>query len=320
MVLRVGTDCSGMEAPIQALRNLGVPYEHVFSSEIDPACLETIRANTSPSTLYDYDIRDRDNKKTPRVDLYVCGFPCQPFSRLGRRDGLDDARGTVFFGCIDYIRTQRPRYFVLENVRGLLTNDDGHTWNTVSNLLQSLPDYSTHWTVLNTKDYGIPQSRQRLYIVGVRGRGSFSFPEEQPNPPPQTDFVDTADRSKPEARGSFLERARGMQRTLESRGAGFVDILQYRTTSRIPLRGFRHATCMLCTSYVWNTYLERWASRKELLRLQGFPDDFHVVVANHHFRRQIGNAMSVNVLEAIFARLLGVEERLPSRRRPYTAS
>lgn len=318
MVLTVGTDCSGMEAPIQALKNLGVKFRHRFSSEIDASCMEMIRANAPPDILYDGDIRNRDNTETPAVDLYVCGFPCQPFSNVGSKRGLEDTRGTVFFGCVDYIRTQRPTFFVLENVRGLLTNNDGRTWRTVVTSLENLPGYSVRWAILNTKDYGIPQNRQRLYIVGSRGGEPFNFPDKQTQHcPPQEDFVDTTDRCTPEQRGSFLARARALQGTLKERGGCFVDILQYRTPERVPLRGFGYATCLLCTSFVWNTSMGRWANEKELLRLQGYPDDYRVVVSRHKFRRQIGNTMSVNVLEAIFARLLGLEERLPDRRRPY---
>ena len=93
MVLTVGTDCSGMEAPIQALKNLGVKFRHRFSSEIDASCMEMIRANAPPDILYDGDIRNRDNTETPAVDLYVCGFPCQPFSNVGSKRVLRTREG-----------------------------------------------------------------------------------------------------------------------------------------------------------------------------------------------------------------------------------
>ena len=318
MVLKVGTDCSGIEAPIQALKNLGIDFKHIFSSEIDASCIETIQANAPPDVLYDGDIRERDNTKTPKVDLYVCGFPCQPFSNAGSKGGLEDTRGTVFFGCVDYIQKRRPKCFVLENVRGLLTNNNGQTWKTIMKAFESLSEYSINWAILDTKDFGIPQSRKRLYIVGNRGKKPFEFPDKQVNCPSQESFVDKTDRCTPEPRGTFLQRARDMHSTLKQRGACFVDILQYRGQARIPMRGFKYSTCLLCTSYVWNTSMGRWANEKELLRLQGYPDDFKIVVPKHKFRRQIGNTMSVNVLEAIFARLFDVEDRLPSERRPYT--
>lgn len=318
-MLKVGTDCSGMEAPIQALKNLNIPFVHEFSSEIDEMCLQTIMANTSPTSIYRGDITKRDNTSMPSVDLYVCGFPCQPFSIAGHKRGFDDLRGTVFFGCFDYIQSHRPKYFVLENVRALLSNDEGKTWDTIWGTLRTLPGYSVNWTILNTKDYGVPQSRKRLYIVGIRDSSeSFQFPEPCKECPSQVSLVDESDQSEPEPRGTFASRAKDLSETLRTRGACFVDILQYRTPNRVPLRGFMYATCLLCTSYVWCTPMMRWANEKELLRLQGYPDNYKIVVPHSIFRKQIGNTMSVNVLEAIFAKLLNMTHK--TTRIPYSHS
>ena len=154
------------------------------------------------------------------------------------------------------------------------------------------------------KDYGIPQNRQRLYIVGSRGGSPLIFLTNRPTLPTTGRLCGHERPMYTRTSGSFLARARALQGTLKERGGCFVDILQYRTPERVPLRGFGYATCLLCTSFVWNTSMGRWANEKELLRLQGYPDDYRVVVSKHKFRRQIGNTMSVNVLEAIFARLL----------------
>ena len=109
-MLRVGTDCSGVDAPIYALKKLGIPFQHVFSSEINKDCIKTILANHSPSIFYgdpnsstsNGDITQRDNSLTPYCDLYVCGFPCQPFSLSGSLKGIDDSRGTVFLSCVSW--------------------------------------------------------------------------------------------------------------------------------------------------------------------------------------------------------------------------
>lgn len=192
--LRIGTDCSGIEAPIHALRQLGILHQHVWSSDIDKYCIQRIKANYDPERIYgdpdgpyhDGDIRNRDNSTLLDIDLYACGFPCQPFSHAGKRLGLQDKRGNVFFACVDVIRVKQPKYFILENVRGFLAHDKenkknkyGRTWNIIWNELSSLSDlgYTVKWKVLNTKDYGIPQNRERVYMVGVRD-GDFEWPEK----------------------------------------------------------------------------------------------------------------------------------------------
>ena len=316
--MRVGTDCSGIDAPIQALRNLGISHDHIFSTDRDPLCGETIRANFQPRCLTvgpEADITRRDPAHVESVDLYVCGFPCQPFSKLGGRLGFEDPRGTVFFGCLEYIRTHRPKHYVLENVKTLLTIDEGRTWNHILNLLNAVGGYQVSHQIMDTKDYGIPQSRRRLYIIGVRrddpDEPLFSFPPPLALGSSPLDYVvhdpTQLDRDiVDEARGSQRDTALSLTPLLTARGSVFVDILQYRSESRIPLRGFPHATCLLCTSYVWCTPESRWAAPQELLSLQGFPTDFVIPIGHHKFRKQIGNAMSVNVLEHLFATLFHV--------------
>lgn len=305
-MIRVGTDCSGTDAPLQALKNLKLPHSHVFSTDTDPLCGQTIAANFSPLELTigpEADITRRDAASVAPVDLYVCGFPCQPFSKAGHRLGLQDPRGTVFYGCLEYIRTHRPKHYVLENVKTLMTIDGSRTWRHIMTLLNEIPGYHVSHKVVDTKDYGVPQSRRRVYIVGVRDTDRpFVFP-----PPcrslPVDAFVQTDAPDDEDPRGSQRERALLLTPYLEERGSVFVDILQYRSPERIPARGFPHATCILCTSYVWCVPKRRWATQEELLSLQGFPTNFVVPVPHHRFRKQIGNAMSVNVLEHIFASL-----------------
>ena len=124
-ILKVATDCSGIEAPIQALEQLQIPHEHIWSSDIDKYCISSIKANYAPGRLYgdkdgpypDGDLRNRDHRKLPDVDLYVCGFPCQSFSLAGMRGssrgGLSDPRGNIIYSCIDTIKAKKPRYFIL---------------------------------------------------------------------------------------------------------------------------------------------------------------------------------------------------------------
>ena len=180
MVLRVATDCSGIEAPIQALQQLKIPFKHVWASDIDKDCIKQIKANFKPQIIYgdpdgpykNGDITQRDNRSLPNIDLYIAGFPCQAFSQIGKGLGFKDPRGNVFFSCLDVIKRKRPRMFILENVKGLLSNDKGRTWDVIWNELQKLKKigYDVDWKLLNTKDYGLPQSRPRIYIIGKKNK------------------------------------------------------------------------------------------------------------------------------------------------------
>ena len=177
MILRVGTDCSGIEAPIQALLQIGVKFKHVFSSDIDKFCIQSIKANYNPKIIFG-DITKRNIKDVPDIDLYVCGFPCQSFSILGKQRGFDDIRGNIFFSCIHLIKKKKPKYFILENVKGLFTHNKGNTWFVIQNELKELEKYGYYikYKILNTKDYGIPQNRERIYIVGVKDENYFEWP------------------------------------------------------------------------------------------------------------------------------------------------
>lgn len=198
-MLRVGTDCSGIEAPIQALKKLGIPYEHTFCSDIDKHVIQTIQKNYSPKKIFG-DITTRDINDVPDIDLYVAGFPCQPFSTAGEMKGFDDKRGNVFWSCIEVIKEKQPKYFILENVKGLLSHDKenkkdryGRTWNIIWNELKKLEEpygYSIVWSILNTRDYGLPQNRERLFIVGTKSSFKWSDKLEMDN---IIDYIDNED-------------------------------------------------------------------------------------------------------------------------------
>jgi DNA (cytosine-5)-methyltransferase 1 len=306
-ILRVGTDCSGIEAPIQALRQLGITFRHVFSSEIDKYCIQSIKANYEPEIIFgdpdgpfpNGDIRERDINDVPDIDLYVCGFPCQPFSQAGRRKGLNDHRGNVFWSCLKVIEVKQPRYFILENVRGILSQDrdktakrgeTGKTWNIIWSELQKLKvyGYQIQWKVLNTKDYGIPQSRPRVFIVGTKD--SFEWPEkvEMNNLKNYVDWEDTTISILPKKINCIAESI-------------FID-LSFCHCTNFP-NSFRWSPCLLAKLTLWCIPQKRYANIKECLMLQGFSSDFNQVVSNSQLKKQIGNSMSVNVLMCIIKNL-----------------
>lgn len=300
-MLKVGTDCSGIEAPIEALKQLKIPFRHVFSSEIDKYCIQSIKANYNPEIIFgdkngafpEGDITKRNIKDVPDIDLYVCGFPCQPFSSAGERKGLDDDRGTVFFSCLEVIKKKQPKYFILENVKGLLSHDKGNTFEIIwKNLLKLEKDgYKIKWKILNTRDYGIPQNRERLFIVGCKNK-DFVWPVKK-KMKNLKDFVDWKDIIKYD------------KKTIKNipKNSIFIDLNFFREHDTYP-NAYRWSPCLNTQNGLWNVPIHRFANVKERLNLQGFPKTFKKVVSKTQINKQIGNSMSVNVLKEIMKQLL----------------
>jgi DNA (cytosine-5)-methyltransferase 1 len=310
-MIRVGTDCSGIEAPVQALKNLGVPFSHEFSSDIDKYCIQSIKANYKPKVLFGDldgpfpcgDITKRDIKDVPDIDLYVCGFPCQPFSSAGHRTGFEHKSGNVFWSCLDVIKVKKPKYFILENVKGLRSNDKGKTWKTVWEALNRLQGYAIDWRILNTKDYGIPQNRERLFIVGRRGDTAFSWPSPVPLGRKLSEYVDTENRE----RKQYSETREAYIKKYENHV--FLDLCWVTIDNRrkqYSRLGKEIASCVCARSHVVCLYngLHRDATCGELLQLQGFLPNFNQAVSKTQITKQIGNSMSVNVLEKIIKSLV----------------
>ena len=194
-VLAVGTDCSGLDAPIQALKLMNVKIDHKFASNIDPKCRSTIDANGAPGVMYE-NMTARDNASAPKVDLYVAGFSCQPFSSVGKRLGTEDPRGGLFFSCLAYIKARTPKCFVLENVKGLKTINKGETFKYFLAELEALEDYEVHHQILNSKDFRVPHNRERIFFVGLRKDAvvkPFAFPAPQPTHLNLNLFIDRHD-------------------------------------------------------------------------------------------------------------------------------
>lgn len=196
MQIKVGTDFSGIGSPEMALKLLGIDHKQVFACEIDKYARKSFEAiHGKPNTFYE-DITKRNHSEVPQLDLYVAGFPCQAFSMAGKRKGFDDVRGTLFFNVADFIRINQPKCFILENVKGLLSHDNGNTFQTIKSLLSDnggtvnsqmyIPyfldglGYHIYYKVLNTKEFGIPQNRERIFIVGFKDFREFYFPKPFP--------------------------------------------------------------------------------------------------------------------------------------------
>jgi DNA (cytosine-5)-methyltransferase 1 len=299
MVLKVGTDCSGIEAPIQALKKLKINFSHEWSCEIDKYARESIKANYNPKILFEDMTKKR---KLPNIDLYVCGFPCQTFSMAGDRKGFGDPRGTIFWQCLKVIRSKKPKIFILENVKGLVNHDQGNSFRTILNCLKRVKIYNIYYKVLNTRDYGIPQNRERIFLVGIRKdkqKTEFQFPKKKKMKDIRL-YIDTNDKSKypiQKCIKKYYTQSKGI----------FIDISWIKLTSK---NAFQTYAPTICTNgHMWCKPMNRRANIKEYLKLQGFPTSFKVVVSDCQLKKQVGNSMSVNVLVELIKSILNCMKR-----------
>jgi site-specific DNA-cytosine methylase len=308
----VGTDCSGLEAPLLALRKLGFSnIKHMFSSEVDDKVRAVLLANFHPEVLY-RDIRDRDPHSTAEVDVYVAGFPCQPFSSSGSRYGfLDpDGRGTVFRYIYGYIRAKEPTTFVLENVPGLLSVQGGACFHDIIGALRSLRVYNVYWDVLNAEDFGSPQHRPRVFIVGILKDCDcgFSFPRLRPRG--SLDKCLLPRRQRPgwgDLPGSRVAKTNVLECLHKLFAEGHRPFHQPWVLNAGAAPGRCHimydrSPCLTRsrTSGHWLCNRGRFMHISEMMKLQGFPSSYRWGVSSAAFGAMLGNSMCVTVLEALF--------------------
>lgn len=177
--IRLATSFSGIGAIEHAFKRLGLNYEIIFAGDIDSDCKKSYFANYRiKESQWHTDVRDFD--ATPyrdNVDFLVGGAPCQAFSLRGKHGGLDDTRGTLFREFARLVIECQPKVFLFENVKGMLSHDKGRTWNTIRETFENDCNYDIYFQVLNGKDYGIPQSRERLYCIGFKKETDFKYPK-----------------------------------------------------------------------------------------------------------------------------------------------
>jgi DNA (cytosine-5)-methyltransferase 1 len=192
--IKVGSDFSGVGAFNQALKRLGIPYKEVFACDMDKYARQTFIHNYGEPDYYPTNVYDRAIPEES-LDIYMTSPPCQAFSLAGKRLGKDDKRGILFFNSHEFIKVNKPRYFIFENVKGLLSDDNGKTFQEWVNLLggksvngdsvlfpypDSVP-YHLYWKVLNAKEHGVPQNRERVFLIGIRddNDNNFRWPVEE---------------------------------------------------------------------------------------------------------------------------------------------
>jgi DNA (cytosine-5)-methyltransferase 1 len=193
-MIKVGSDFSGVGAFNQALNRLGIKYKEIFACDMDKYARQTFIHNYGQPEYYPTNVYDREIPKES-LDIYMTSPPCQAFSLAGKRLGKDDKRGILFFNSLEFIQVNKPRYFIYENVKGLLSDDGGKTFSEWVNLLggktvngnpvlfpyaDSVP-YHLYWQVLNAKNHGVPQNRERVFLIGIRDDldNNFRFPAEE---------------------------------------------------------------------------------------------------------------------------------------------
>lgn len=175
--IRVGTVFSGIGAIEHAFQRLHLKTQIVFAGDIDANCKKSYFANYDiKEEDWFTDVRDFDARKyKDKVDFIVGGAPCQAFSMVGHRLGFEDARGTLFYEFARVIKETQPKLFIFENVKGLLNHDNHRTWKIMHSIFEEL-GYDVKFRVLNSKDYGIPQHRERVYCIGFRKKTKFEYP------------------------------------------------------------------------------------------------------------------------------------------------
>ncbi len=190
--IKIGSDFSGVGAFNQALIRLGIAYEEVFACDMDKYARQTFVLNYGEPKYYPKDVYEREIPKES-LDIYMTSPPCQSFSLAGKRKGEDSKNGVLFYNSHEFIVKNNPRYFIFENVKGLLSDDNGKTFQRWIDYLggksvngnpvifpheNSVP-YHVYYQVMNAKHYGVPQNRERIFIIGIRddADNTFSFPK-----------------------------------------------------------------------------------------------------------------------------------------------
>lgn len=176
--IRLATSFSGIGAIEHAFKRLGLKTEIQFAGDIDEDCKKSYFSNYDiKEDQWHTDIHDLDAKPFKgKVDLFVGGAPCQAFSMRGKRGGFDDTRGTLFREFARIVIECQPKVFIFENVKGMLNHDKGNTWATIKQTFEEDCGYDVYYQVLNGKDYGIPQSRDRIYCIGFKKETEFKYP------------------------------------------------------------------------------------------------------------------------------------------------
>lgn len=356
-MIRLATVFSGIGAIEQALKRLGINYETIFAcdngdieinvdynKELEKIkkmknikekrmYVENLYKTLSKKTNFVeqaykanykvvddnffYDVRLLDgNDFKGKIDLLVGGSPCQSFSIIGSRGGFEDARGTLFYEYARLVNEIKPTVFIYENVYGVLTHDKGNTWKVMQNIFNKL-GYYYKWKILNAKDYGIPQGRRRLYVVGFKNKEeyeNFEFPKEVKLKYIMQDFLveNVKEGNLINNKGNLIITERVGEEPEEKYYLsdklkkyvlcpGTKNFMHNNAEIDLPIarallstQGNSHRASV--NNYVTTNGRIRALTVRETYRLMGFPDDFKIVVSKAQALKQSGNSIVVDVL------------------------
>ena len=270
--------------------------EFIFSSETDKFARQSYEANFGE--IPSGDITKIDEKDIPVFDILLAGFPCQPFSNAGKQKGFTDIRGTLFFDIVRIIKYHEPKAVLLENVPRFKTHDNGKTLKTATNKLKHL-GYKVYVDVLNAKDFGLPQNRERIFIVAFREKIDFIFPTSKKSKTQVGDILEKNTLPKYTISDNLWSghRNRKQKNQKEGKGFGFSSCNKKSTYTRaITARYYKDAAEILIEQSNANP---RMLTPREAARLQGFPESFKIVCSDMQSYKQFGNSVAVPVIKAL---------------------
>lgn len=302
-------------------RAFGDEIETVFVSEWDAHAQVTYQANFHDGFDIAGDITQIEEKDIPSFDICLAGFPCQAFSMAGQRMGFEDnykglCRGTLFMDVARICEYHKPKVIFCENVKGLVIHDKGRTFKIICKTFEDL-GYTVFHKVLNSRNFGVPQNRERIYLVAFRNdiaSESFTFPEKTDDTKCLCDIrEETPVPAKYYLSDVYVQTLRDHKARHEAKGNGFgYEIRDWSDVAGAIVCGGmgrernlvidKRQKDLTPTTHIKGS-INREGIRKmtprEWARLQGFPDDFILPLADTHLYKQFGNSVTVNVIEAI---------------------
>lgn len=274
----------------------------VFSSEWDKAAQISYSYNFGEVPFGD--ITKINSDSIPKHDVLLAGFPCQAFSIIGKMKGFADTRGTMFFEVARILQHHQPKAILLENVKQLVSHDGGNTFKVILDTLAEL-GYSVKWKILNALDFGLPQKRERVIIVGFKSAAAceqFNFDFE----PIAYDLASVLEDDKNVDSSLFasdmiLDKRR---KRVEGKNVFYPSVWHENKSGNISILPY---ACALRTGASYNYLLingYRRPSSRELLRFQGFPEKFKIEVSHQEIRRQTGNSVAVPMIRAVAKKII----------------